>query len=107
KRFSQLTRHNCCCICVCPRNELGFFSTSTWYTSRMESFVWSTGSNSAWRLSAASASSALSLLVLLLGTAYAQGPQDWIKRILDPAKIGVPPPAGAAMNRKLTVDYLS
>ena len=48
------------------------------------------------------------LLLFLLGTAYAQGtPQDWIKRILDPAKIGVPPPAGAAMNRKLTVDYLS
>jgi hypothetical protein len=39
--------------------------------------------------------------------AHAQGPQDWMKRILDPAKIGVTPPPGAAMNRKLTVDYLS
>jgi hypothetical protein len=43
----------------------------------------------------------------LASSAHAQGPQDWIKRILDPAKIGVAPPAGAAMNRKLTVDYLS
>jgi hypothetical protein len=41
------------------------------------------------------------------GLAHAQGPQDWIKRILDPAKIGVTPPTGAVMNRKLTVDYLS
>ncbi len=45
--------------------------------------------------------------LLLLSVAHAQGPQDWIKRILDPAKIGVTPPPGAAMNRKLTVDYLS
>jgi len=48
------------------------------------------------------------LVVLLLATATrAQGPQEWIKRILDPAKIGVTPPPGAVMNRKLTVDYLS
>src|SRR5215468_2940457 len=53
------------------------------------------------------APSAVSLL-LLLGTAHAQGsPQDWIKRILDPSKIGVTAPPGATMNRKLTVDYLS
>lgn len=45
--------------------------------------------------------------VLLSSSAFAQGPQDWIKRILDPAKIGVTPPPGATMNRKLTVDYLS
>ena len=44
----------------------------------------------------------------LLGRlAAAQGPQDWIKRILDPAKVGVTMPADATMNRKLTVDYLS
>jgi len=53
-----------------------------------------------------SVSSVVSLL-LLLGTAAAQGPQDWIKRILDPAKIGAAPPAAATLNRKLTVDYLS
>jgi hypothetical protein len=46
-------------------------------------------------------------LLLFLTTAHAQGPQEWIKRILDPAKIGVAPPPGAVMNRKLTVDYLS
>jgi hypothetical protein len=46
-------------------------------------------------------------LLLFLATAHAQGPQEWIKRILDPAQIGVTPPPGAAMNRKLTVDYLS
>jgi hypothetical protein len=52
--------------------------------------------------------SVLSVVTLLLfGHAHAQGPQDWIKRILDPAKIGVIPPPGAAINRKLTVDYLS
>jgi hypothetical protein len=39
--------------------------------------------------------------------ANAQGPQEWIKRILDPAKIGAAPPAAATLNRKLTVDYLS
>jgi len=45
--------------------------------------------------------------LLLSGVAHAQGPQEWLKRILDPAKLGVTPPAGAVMNRKLTVDYLS
>jgi hypothetical protein len=55
-----------------------------------------------------SASSAVILVLALLATStYAQGPQEWIKRILDPAKIGVTPPPGAAVNRKLTVDYLS
>ncbi len=49
----------------------------------------------------------LALAVVLAVSADAQGPQDWIKRILDPAKIGVTPPPGAVMNRKLTVDYLS
>ncbi|MDX2166253.1 MAG: hypothetical protein SF182_04295 [Deltaproteobacteria bacterium] len=47
------------------------------------------------------------LLVFAATTAAAQGPQDWIKRILDPATIGVTAPPGAVMNRKLTVDYLS
>lgn len=37
----------------------------------------------------------------------AQTPQDWIKRILDPSKIGVTIPADAKINRKLSVDYLS
>ena len=46
-------------------------------------------------------------MLIAAGGAHAQGPQDWIKRILDPAKIGVTPPPGAVMNRKLTVDYLS
>jgi hypothetical protein len=45
--------------------------------------------------------------LLLLGTALAQGPQEWMKRILDPATIGVTVPPGAVLNRKLTVDYLS
>lgn len=47
------------------------------------------------------------LSVVLLGIAHAQSPADWIKRILDPAKIGVTAPEGATLNRKLTVDYLS
>jgi hypothetical protein len=47
------------------------------------------------------------LAAVLAARADAQGPQDWIKRILDPAKIGVTAPPGAVMNRKLTVDYLS
>src|SRR5512147_2445948 len=47
------------------------------------------------------------LALLLAATALAQSPADWIKRILDPAKIGVTPPPGATLNRKLTVDYLS
>jgi len=53
-------------------------------------------------------SSVLSVVSLLLVTAaVAQGPQEWIKRILDPAQIGVTMPPGAVANRKLTVDYLS
>jgi hypothetical protein len=48
-----------------------------------------------------------SVVILLAAASSGQGPQDWIKRILDPAKIGVTPPAGATLNRKLTVDYLS
>src|SRR4030095_6752778 len=48
---------------------------------------------------------ALSLTAALaLRAADAQGPQEWIKRILDPATIGVTMPPGAVMNRKLTVD---
>jgi hypothetical protein len=52
---------------------------------------------------------ALCLLAAALFAApiAAQGPQEWLKRILDPATIGVTPPPGAVMNRKLTVDYLS
>ncbi len=50
----------------------------------------------------------LGLAVLLLaGTGNAQTPQDWIKRIFDPATIGLTPPPGATVNRKLSVDYLS
>jgi hypothetical protein len=49
----------------------------------------------------------LLMLSLAASPTLAQGPQDWIKRILDPAKIGVTVPPGAVMNRKLTVDYLS
>jgi hypothetical protein len=55
----------------------------------------------------AAALAGLLAVALAASTAAAQGPQDWIKRILDPAKIGVTVPAGAAANRKLTVDYLS
>ena len=47
------------------------------------------------------------LVALAASAAHAQGPQEWLKRILDPATIGVAPPPGAVMNRKLTVDYLS
>lgn len=47
------------------------------------------------------------LSVVVGAVVLAQSPADWIKRILDPAKIGVTPPAGATLNRKLTVDYLS
>lgn len=55
-----------------------------------------------------SVSSVVSVLVALLAAStHAQGPQEWMKRILDPAKIGVTLPAGATPNRKLTVDYLS
>jgi hypothetical protein len=51
--------------------------------------------------------SVVSVVLVLAGVVLAQSPADWIKRILDPAKIGVTPPAGATLNRKLTVDYLS
>jgi len=78
----------------------------------MESFDWSMNSSAPLRTSASSPSSAVNAAVAVLVLAFAtiaaaQGPQDWIKRILDPAKIGVTPPADAVMNRKLTVDYLS
>ena len=49
---------------------------------------------------------ALSIASLLAGAASAQSPAEWIKRILDPTTIGVTPPPGATLNRKLTVDYL-
>ena len=74
---------------------------------------WSTVSRPPLRTSASSASSVLKGLVTLLAvslavtTASAQGPQEWLKRILDPATIGVTLPPGAVLNRKLTVDYLS
>jgi len=66
-------------------------------------------SNLPLRTSASSAVNVrVAILVLLLASmAHAQGPQEWIKRILDPAQIEVTPPPGAVMNRKLTVDYLS
>ena len=51
--------------------------------------------------------SVLIALSLLAGSALAQSPADWIKRILDPKTIGVTPPPGATLNRKLSVDYLS
>lgn len=47
------------------------------------------------------------LVALAASSAFAQGPQEWLKRILDPAAIGLAVPPGAVMNRKLTVDYLS
>lgn len=46
-------------------------------------------------------------LTTVASLVVAQSPSEWIKRILDPATIGVTPPAGAKLNRKLTVDYLS
>lgn len=49
----------------------------------------------------------LALALLLAAAVHAQSPADWIKRILDPATIGLTPPPGATLNRKLTVDYLS
>ena len=78
----------------------------------MDSPVWSTNSKFPLRRSAFFASSALKMAVALLFlglavSAVAQSPADWIKRILDPAKIGVSVPEGASLNRKLTVDYLS
>jgi len=79
----------------------------------MGSIVSSTPTSVPPRTPAFSASSALktlaaiAVLSLAASSVHAQGPQEWIQRILDPAKIGVPPPPGAAMNRKLTVDYLS
>jgi len=79
----------------------------------MESIVSSIATSPPPRTPPASASSALkalvtlTLLVIAASSAPAQGPQEWIKRIFDPAKIGVTPPPGAAINRKLTVDYLS
>jgi hypothetical protein len=74
--------------------------------------VWSIDFDSSSRRFAISARSALKLTVTLLALllasgSLAQSPADWMKRILDPAKIGVAPPAGATLNRKLTVDYLS
>jgi len=79
----------------------------------MESIVSSTPTSRPPRPSKPSASSAvkalpaLAVLALIASSVHAQGPQDWIKRILDPTAIGVSPPPGATMNRKLTVDYLS
>ena len=78
----------------------------------MESFASSTTSNRPPRTLASLASSAVNIafaMVVLLHatTAAAQGPQEWIKRIFDPAKVGVTMPPDATMNRKLTVDYLS
>ena len=46
-------------------------------------------------------------VVIFCSPAAAQGPQEWMKRILDPASIGLTVPDGATLNRKLTVDYLS
>lgn len=47
------------------------------------------------------------ILSTVASLAIAQSPADWIKRILDPTTIGVTPPPGAKLNRKLSVDYLS
>ena len=49
---------------------------------------------------------AAALILLRAGAAPAQSPAEWIKRILDPATIGVAMPQGVSLNRKLTVDYL-
>ena len=45
-------------------------------------------------------------LLAAASAATAQSPAEWIKRILDPVTIGVTPPPGTTLNRKLTVDYL-
>jgi len=47
------------------------------------------------------------ILSTIASLALAQSPADWIKRILDPKTIGVTPPPGAKLNRKLSVDYLT
>ena len=50
----------------------------------------------------------LSIVLLLLARAglAQETPQDWIKRILDPATIGVTPFPGSELNRKITVDMI-
>jgi hypothetical protein len=50
---------------------------------------------------------ALAATLLVAAAVAAQTPQDWMKRILDPAKIGVTLPPGAVLNKKLSVDYIS
>ena len=46
-------------------------------------------------------------VAVLAGTSFAGSPAEWIKRIFDPAKIGLTMPEGAVLNRKLSVDYIS
>jgi hypothetical protein len=50
------------------------------------------------------------VVLLLLGLAVAggaeEGARDWLARILDPASLGVTPPPGATLNRKLSVDTI-
>jgi len=49
----------------------------------------------------------LPFALLLASRAGAQeSPSDWVKRILDPAAIGVTVPPGAELNRKITVDTI-
>ena len=47
------------------------------------------------------------LVLFLANTASAQDTmKDWLARILDPATLGVTPPAGATLNRKISVDTI-
>jgi hypothetical protein len=51
---------------------------------------------------------ALVTVGMLTATSSAAGsPAEWVKRILDPTKIGLTMPEGAVLNRKLSVDYIS
>jgi hypothetical protein len=57
----------------------------------------------------ATAAVALAAVGVLIGPSFAVSgsPAEWIKRILDPQKIGLTMPEGAVLNRKLSVDYIS
>ena len=51
---------------------------------------------------------ALVTVGMLAAASFAAGsPAEWVKRILDPQKIGLTMPEGAVLNRKLSVDYIS
>jgi hypothetical protein len=46
------------------------------------------------------------LLVFVTSVAAQESPSDWIKRILDPASIGVTPYPESQLNRKITIDTI-